>query len=149
MPRTNQNRQKENNTMKKTTNIISISYNVANTSDSVNDAIGREIHEIETLTQAATTQRETLCAFIKANREAINVEEVASTLKANGYSKQAISALLLSYGITRRAPSKSQAAKGEKVEAKFNEAKAALMKLCGNDKKLFRAVITRLYQKAK
>ena len=135
--------------MKKNTMTISINYSVADTRDSVNDAIAREIHEVETLTQAATTQRETLCAFIKENREAINVDEVASTLKANGYSKQRISDLFLSYGITRRAPSKSQAAKGEKVEAKFNEAKAALMKLCGNDKKLFRAVITRLYQKAK
>jgi hypothetical protein len=135
--------------MKKNTMTISISYNVANTNDSVNDAIGREIHEIETLTQAATTQREALCAFVKENIEAINVEEVTATLKANGYAKQRISELLRSYGITRRAPSKSKAAKGEKVEAKFNEAKAALMKLCGNDKKLFRAVITRLYQKAK
>jgi hypothetical protein len=135
--------------MKKNTMTISISYNVANTTDSVNDAIARDIHEIETLTQAATTQRETLCAFIKDNREAINVEEVAATLKANGYAKQRISDLLRSYGITRREPSKSQAAKGAKVEAKFNEAKTALMKLCGNDKKLFRAVITRLYQKAK
>jgi hypothetical protein len=135
--------------MKKTTNIISISYNVANTSDSVNDAIGREIHQIETLTQAATTQRETLCAFIKENREAIDTDAVTATLKANGYAKQRISDLLLSYGITRRAKSKSQAAKSAKVEDKFNEAKTALMKLCGNDKKLFRAVITRLYQKAK
>jgi hypothetical protein len=128
---------------------ISISYNQAVTPDSIDNTIAQEIHQIESATTAIQSMRETLCAFIKENREAINVEEVTATLKANGYAKQRISDLLLSYGITRRAPSKSQAAKGEKVEAKFNEAKTALMKLCGNDKKLFRAVITRLYQKAK
>lgn len=135
--------------MKKTNNIISITYSVAETTDGINDAIAREIHEVEALKQAGETKRVQLVAFVKENRDAINIEEVTATLKANGYSKQAISTLLLSYGITRRAPSKSQAAKGAKVEDKFNEAKTALMKLCGNDKKLFRAVITRLYQKAK
>jgi len=137
--------------MKKKMNTVtvSINYNQAVTPDSIDNTIAQEIHQIESANTAIQSMRETLCAFIKENREAINVDEVASTLKANGYSKQRISDLFLSYGITRRAPSKSKAAKGEKVEDKFNEAKAALMKLCGNDKKLFRAVITRLYQKAK
>lgn len=135
--------------MKKTNSIISITYSVADTKDSVNDAIAREIHEIETLTQTASKQRDQLVAFIKENHGAIDVEEITATLKANGYAKQRVSELLISYGITRRAKSKVREAKGEKVEAKFNEAKTALMKLCGNDKKLFRAVITRLYQKAK
>ena len=128
---------------------ISISYNQAVTPDSIDNTIAQEIHQIESANTAIQSMRETLCAFIKENREAINVEEVTATLKANGYAKQRISELLKSYGITRRATSKSQAAKSAKVEDKFNEAKAALMKLCGNDKKLFRAVITRLYQKAK
>lgn len=135
--------------MKKTNISISISYNVANTNDSVNDAIGREIHEVEVLKQAGEMKRVQLVAFVKDNFDAIDSDEVESTLKANGYSKQVASKLLLEYGIRRREKSKVREAKGEKVEAKFNEAKAALMKLCGNDKKLFRAVITRLYQKAK
>ena len=135
--------------MKKNKVTVSFTFEAANTANSIDDAIGHEIHQIESASEAIETMRETLRAFVKENREAINVEEVTATLKANGYAKQRISELLLSYGITRRAKSKSQAAKGEKVEAKFNEAKAALMKLCGNDKKLFRAVITRLYQKAK
>lgn len=133
--------------MKKKTNIISISYSVAETKDSINDAIAREIHEIETLTQTANTQRETLCAFIKENREAVSVEEITATLKANGYSKQRISELLLSYGITRRAKSKSRAEASEKVDALLPKAEAALMKLVGGDEKLFRAVINRLFRK--
>lgn len=135
--------------MKKTNSIISITYSVAETKDSINDAIAREIHEVKTLEQAGEVKRVQLVAFIKENFDAIDASEVERTLKANGYSKQVASKLLLEYGVRRRAKSKVREAKGEKVEAKFNEAKTALMKLCGNDKKLFRAVITRLYQKAK
>lgn len=147
--------------MKKTTNIISISYNVANTNDNVNDAIGREIHEVEVLKQAGEMKRAQLVAFVKENIEAIEIPVVEATLKANGYARQRICDLLREYGIvreddmTRKGAKGRKAAKatkekqGAKVEDKFNEAKAALMKLCGNDKKLFRAVITRLYQKAK
>lgn len=135
--------------MKKNTMTISITYSVAETKDSINDAIARDIHEIETLKGAAKKSQTQLVAFIKENFDAIDASEVERTLKANGYSKQAVSDLLLEYGVRRRAKSKVREAKGEKIEAKFNEAKTALMKLCGNDKKLFRAVITRLYQKAK
>jgi hypothetical protein len=135
--------------MKKNIVNMTISYSVANTQDSINDAIARDIHEIETLKGAAKKSQIQLVAFIKENFDAIDASEVERTLKANGYSKQAVSDLLLEYGVRRRAKSKVREEKGEKVEAKFNEAKTALMKLCGNDKKLFRAVITRLYQKAK
>ena len=135
--------------MKKNIINMNIRYSVANTQDSINDAIAREIHEIETLKGAAKKSQIQLIAFIKENFDAIDASEVERTLKANGYSKQAVSDLLLEYGVRRRAKSKIREEKGEKIEAKFNEAKTALMKLCGNDKKLFRAVITRLYQKAK
>lgn len=133
--------------MKKNNITVNITYSVAETTDSINDAIAREIHEIETLTQTANTQRETLCAFIKENREAVDVAEITATLKANGYSKQRISELLISYGITRRAKSKSRAEASEKVDALLPKAEAALMKLVGNDEKLFRAVINRLFRK--
>ena len=135
--------------MKKNIINMNIRYSVANTQDSINDAIAREIHEIETLKGAAKKSQIQLIAFIKENFDAIDASEVERTLKANGYSKQAVSDLLLEYGVRRRAKSKIREEKGEKIEAKFNEAKTALMKLCGNDRKLFRAVITRLYQKAK
>ena len=117
--------------MKKTTNIISISYNVANTSDSVNDAIGREIHQIETLTQAATTQRETLCAFIKENREAIDINAVALTLKANGYNKQAVQRLFAKYGIVRREQKKSKVS--AEMQSKAVSELAAFRKKYGKD----------------
>jgi hypothetical protein len=133
--------------MKKNHITISINYSVAETKDSVNDAIAREIHQIETLTQAATMQRETLCTFIKDNREAIDVAEVTATLKANGYAKQRISELLQSYGITRRAKSKSRAEASEKIDAMLPKAEAALLKLVGGDKKLYRAVVARLFRK--
>ena len=126
---------------------VSISYQVADTKDSVNDAIAREIHEIETLTQTANTQREKLCAFIKENRDAIDIAEVSATLKANGYARQRISEILREYGIVRRAKSKSRAEASEKVDALLPKAEAALMKLVGNDEKLFRAVINRLFRK--
>lgn len=147
--------------MKKTNNIISITYSVAETTDGINDAIAREIHEVEALKQAGETKRVQLVAFVKENRDAINISTVEATLKANGYTKQRVSDLLREYGITReddmtrkgakarKAAKATKEKQGAKVEDKFNEAKAALMELCGNDKKLFRAVITRLYQKAK
>ena len=133
--------------MKKNKVTISFTFEAANTTNSIDDAIGHEIHQIESASEAIETMRENLCAFIKDNREAINVEEVTATLKANGYSKQRISDLLLSYGITRRAKSKSRAAASEKIDAMLPQAEAALLKLVGGDRKLYRAVITRLFRK--
>ena len=147
--------------MKKNIINMTISYNVANTQDCIEDAIAREIHEVVILREASEAKRETLRAFVKENLAAIDIPKVEATLKANDYSRQRISDLLREFGIVReddmtRPMSKARKAakvtreeKGEKVEAKFNDAKTALMKLCGNDKKLFRAVITRLYQIAK
>jgi hypothetical protein len=112
--------------MKKNTMTISINYAVANTTDSINDAIAREIHEIETLAQVAKSQKEKLCAFIKENREAIDVDNVTATLKANGYAKQRISELLLSYGIRRKAQKKTCAS--QEIQKKAQAEFAALSK---------------------
>ena len=89
--------------MKKNKVTVSFTFEAANTANSIDDAIGHEIHQIESASEAIETMRETLRAFVKENREAINVEEVTATLKANGYAKQRISELLKSYGITRSA----------------------------------------------
>jgi hypothetical protein len=112
--------------MKKNNITISINYSVADTTDSINDAIGREIHEIETLTQVAKAQRDKLCAFIRENREAIDVDAVTATLKANGYAKQRISELLLSYGIRRKAQKKT--AVSLEIQKKAQSEFAALSK---------------------
>jgi hypothetical protein len=133
--------------MKKNSITISISYNQAVTPDSIDNTIAQEIHQIESASEAIETMRETLCAFIKDNREAIDVAEVTATLKANGYAKQRISELLQSYGITRRAKSKSRAEASEKIDAMLPKAEAALLKLVGGDKKLYRAVVARLFRK--
>lgn len=122
---------------------ISISYSVANTTDSVNDAIAREIHEIETLTQAAKAQRDKLCAFIKENREAIDVDAVTVTLKANGYAKQRISELLLSYGIRRKAQKKSGASAALQKEVM---AELAILQKKHTDKKKLKALLIRMYR---
>jgi hypothetical protein len=129
--------------MKKNTMTISISYSVANTTDSVNDAIAREIHEIETLTQAAKAQRDKLCAFIKENREAIDVDAVTVTLKANGYAKQRISELLLSYGIRRKAQKKSGASAALQKEVM---AELAILQKKHTDKKKLKALLIRMYR---
>jgi hypothetical protein len=129
--------------MKKNTMTISISYSVANTTDSVNDAIAREIHEIETLTQAAKAQRDKLCAFIKENREAIDVDAVTATLKANGYTKQRISELLLSYGIRRKAQKKSGASAALQKEVM---AELAILQKKHTDKKKLKALLIRMYR---
>ena len=129
--------------MKKNTMTISISYSVANTTDSVNDAIAREIHEIETLTQAAKAQRDKLCAFIKENREAIDVDAVTATLKANGYAKQRISELLLSYGIRRKAQKKSGASAALQKEVM---AELAILQKKHTDKKKLKALLIRMYR---
>ena len=146
---------------KMNTMTVSISYNLAVTPDGIDNTIAQEIHEVEVLKQAGETKRDQLVAFVKENLDAINIPTVEATLKANGYTRQRVCDLLREYGIvreddmTRKGAKARKAAKatkekqGAKVEDKFNEAKTALMKLCGNDKKLFRAVITRLYQKAK
>jgi hypothetical protein len=122
---------------------IEISYKVAETSDSVNDAIAREIHEIETLTQVAKAQRDKLCAFIKENREAIDVDAVTATLKANGYAKQRISELLLSYGIRRKAQKKSAASK--ELQAKAVSELETLKKKYRNTAEL-KAILIRMYR---
>ena len=122
---------------------ISISYSVANTTDSVNDAIAREIHEIETLTQAAKAQRDKLCAFIKENREAIDVDAVTATLKANGYAKQRISELLLSYGIRRKAQKKTCASAALQKEVM---AELAILQKKHTDKKKLKALLIRMYR---
>jgi hypothetical protein len=108
--------------MKKTNNIISITYSVAETQDSINDAIGRKIHEVETLTAHANAERKQLVTFIKENREAIDVDAVTATLKANGYAKQRISELLLSYGIRRKAQKKTAVSQEiqNKAQAEFS-----------------------------
>jgi hypothetical protein len=129
--------------MKKNTMTISISYSVANTTDSVNDAIAREIHEIETLTQAAKAQRDKLCAFIKENREAIDVDAVTATLKANGYAKQRISELLLSYGIRRKAQKKTCASAALQKEV---IAELAILQKKHTDKKKLKALLIRMYR---
>jgi hypothetical protein len=107
--------------MKKTNITMTINYSVANTKDSVNDAIAREIHEIETLAKCANAKRDELKKFVRENREAIEVETIVSTLKANGYSKQDTSKLLLSYGIVRKAQQKTaeSTAIQEKAQAEF------------------------------
>lgn len=133
--------------MKKSKVTISFTFEAANTTNSIDDAIGHEIHQIESASEAVETMRETLRAFIKDNREAIDIDAVAATLKANGYSKQRISALFTSYGITRRAKSKSRAEASEKIDAMLPKAEAALLKLVGGDKKLYRAVVARLFRK--
>lgn len=133
--------------MKKNKVTVSFTFEAANTTNSIDDAIGHEIHQIESASEAIETMRETLRAFVKENREAIDTDAVTATLKANGYSKQRISDLLLSYGITRRAKSKSRAAASEKIDAMLPKAEAALLKLVGGDRKLYRAVITRLFRK--
>jgi len=93
--------------MKKTKVSMTISYEVANTSDSINDAIAREIVEIGILDETAKSQRDQLKAFIRENREAMNVEEIAATLRANGFTKQKIQRAFESFGITRRAQKKT------------------------------------------
>lgn len=133
--------------MKKNQVTVSFTFEAANTTNSIDDAIGHEIHQIESASEAIETMRETLRAFVKENREAIDIDAVTSTLKANGYSKQRTSDLLRSYGITRRAPSKSRAASSEKIDAMLPKAEAALLKLVGGDRKLYRAVIARLFRK--
>jgi hypothetical protein len=107
---------------KKLNNVtIEISYKVAETSDSINDAIAREIHEIETLTKCANAKRDELKKFVRENREAIEIDTIVATLRANGYSKQDVSRLLLSYGIQRKAQKKTAASQDiqKKAQAEF------------------------------
>lgn len=107
--------------MKKTNISMTISYEIANTSDSINDAIAREIHEIETLTKCANTKRDELKKFVRENREAIEIDTIVATLRANGYSKQDVSRLLLSYGIQRKPQKKTAASQDiqKKAQAEF------------------------------
>ena len=130
--------------MKKTNISIRISYNVANTSDSINDAIGRQIHEVEAIEGAAKIQRETLCAFIKENREAIDVDAVALTLKANGYNKHAVQRLFAKYGIVRREQKKSKVS--EEMQSKAVSELAAFRKKYGKDTT---AMLRRMYDLAR
>jgi hypothetical protein len=122
---------------------IEISYKVAETSDSINDAIGRKIHEVETLTAATLAERKQLVAFIKENREAIDVDAVTATLKANGYAKQRISELLLSYGIRRKAQKKTCASAALQKEVM---AELAILQKKHTDKKKLKALLIRMYR---
>ena len=126
--------------MKKINNIVSITYSVAETADSINDAIGRQIHEVETIEGAAKLQRDQLCAFIKENREAVDVNAVAATLKANGYTKQAVQRLFAKYGIVRRAQKKS--AMSKEMQANAVSELAAFRKKYGKDTS---AMLRRMY----
>jgi hypothetical protein len=112
--------------MKKTNSIISITYSVAETKDSINDAIAREIHEIETLAKAANSKRDELKQFVRDNREALEVDVIVATLRANGYSKQDVSRLLISYGIQRKAQKKTCAS--QEIQKKAQAEFAALSK---------------------
>lgn len=144
--------------MKKTTINMTISYSVANTKDSIEDAIAREIHEVVILRDASEAKKETLRAFVKENLAAIDIPKVEATLKANGYSKQRICDLLQEFGIVReddmtrkgakgrKAAKASRAAKSGKIDDKVKQAESALLKLCNNDRELFRAVINRLFR---
>lgn len=144
--------------MKKNNSIISITYSVANTQDSIEDAIAREIHEVVVLRDASEAKKETLRAFVKENLAAIDIPKVEATLKANGYSRQRVSDLLREFGIVReddmtregakgrKAAKASRAAKSEKIDDKVKQAESALLKLCNNDRELFRAVINRLFR---
>ena len=132
--------------MKKTNSIISITYSVAETKDSINDAIGRKIHEVETLTAATKAERDQIVAFIKENREAIDVAAVTATLKANGYAKQRISKLLLSYGIVRRAQKKSAVSKAMQDKAM---SELANLRKRYSDKAQLTALLRRMYDIAR
>lgn len=145
--------------MKKTNITMNITYSVAETKDSIEDAIAREIHEVVILRDASEQKRETLRAFVKENLGAIDIPKVEATLKANGYSRQRVCDLLQEFGIVREDDMTRKGAKGrkaaktvraeasEKIDALLPKAEAALMKLVGNDEKLFRAVINRLFRK--
>jgi predicted 3-demethylubiquinone-9 3-methyltransferase (glyoxalase superfamily) len=124
---------------------IEISYKVASTADSINDAIAREIHEIETLTNCANAKRDELKKFVRDNREAIEVETIVATLRANGYSKQDVSRLLLSYGIQRKAQKKS--AVSLKIQAKAQSEFDILRKKYS--KAELSAIARRIYELAK
>ena len=133
--------------MKKSQVTISFSYDVANTTTvSIDDSVAREIHAIESASEGIKVMRDQLVQFVEDNREALSVEAIAATLKANGYSKQRISGLLLAYGIKRRAASKSKADASAEVDALVEKAKPALLELCGGDEKLFRAVVNRMFR---
>lgn len=119
--------------MRKNNITINISYSVAETKDSINDAIAREIHEIETIDTARKAQRAKLCAFIKENRAALDVENIKATLKANGYTRQDVSRLLRSYGIEQKQQKKTAAsmkiqAKAQSEFAEFRKRNAGLSK---------------------
>ena len=137
---------------------MTISYSVAETKSSIEDAIAREIHEIVVLDEASGSKRETLRAFVKENLGAIDIPTIEATLEANGYSRQRVCDLLREYGIirendmtregakARKAAKASRAVKSAKVDDKVKQAKSALLKLCNNDRELFRAVINRLFR---
>jgi hypothetical protein len=107
--------------MKKTNISMTINYEIANTTDSINDAIAREIVEIGILENCAKSKRDQLKAFIRENREAMNVEEIAATLRANKFTKQDIHRAFESFGIVRRPQKKSGASQDiqKKAQAEF------------------------------
>ena len=125
---------------------IEITYKVAETSDSINDAIGREIHEIETLDNASKIKRDQLKALIKENRDSIDVDAVSATLKANGYSKQKVHALLSSFGIVRRHQKKSAVSKAMQDKAM---SELANLRKRYTDKAQLTALLRRMYDLAR
>lgn len=130
--------------MKKSKVSMTISYEVANTPDSVNDAIAREIVEIGILENCAKSKRDQLKAFIRENREAMNVEEIAATLKANKFSKQDIHRAFESFGIVRRPQKKSGAS--QDIQKKAQSEFAALSKKYS--KAELTAIVRRIYNLA-
>jgi hypothetical protein len=122
---------------------ISISYSVANTTDSVNDAIAREIHEIKTLEHGTKEKRTQLRAFIKENIGAVNVEEIKATLKANGYVRQRIHDILKEFGIVPKAIKKSGASTALQKEVM---AELAILQKKHNDRKKLKALLIRMYR---
>jgi len=129
--------------MKKTEYTISINYAVANTTDSINDAIGRKIHEIVIMRDATAAERKQLITFIKENLTALNVDEIKATLKANGYARQRVHDLLKEFGIVPKAIKKSAASTALQKEVM---AELAILQKKHTDKKKLKALLIRMYR---
>lgn len=108
--------------MKKKINQVTISfaYNVNETpkqiAGSIDDAIASQLHAIKSASEGIKALREELRGFIKDNLDAVNVEAIEATLKANKWSKQEISKEMLAFGLRRRAVSKAKLTLSNKLQ---------------------------------
>jgi hypothetical protein len=126
---------------------VKVSKNLSGTfEEKIADRITIAANVAQDLSDFRQETKAMIAEAVEAKR--LNVSRLEKIMQAAGWSKQAISAELRSYGINRRASSKAKAAESAKVQAKAQAEFVTLAKRY-SDKKELAAIASRIYKLAR